>query len=317
MKTLTLNQYASRLEGCAGFVLLELIEQPENGIGNLQDVLAKSERTIERAVLELEKLGLCTREERFVYLAHNWRQICGIFDSASPKTAQDVRTFAAEVPQERGENAAETPQKCRKNAAKMTYSVFDGEFGQWGDYRGEGFSFCFLISSKDQKESTVITVDGGSGGKPQILQTPPTLPKPKRTPKPKSLAAAKWLELQTKWQTELEAGKRDVLIPPWLDLEAWAMWLKDLDERKIGVTEGMLVNHLQKLEKIEHEGESRGIENPQKVAVSEACGRWKAPYLPREFQNPSSSPPKTVTRDAKPKRSLNDPSRYDEDDEHD
>jgi hypothetical protein len=86
---MSVHRFASTLPGSAGWVLLELIENPMNGIGQLMDALNLGERTIERAVADLAKLGLVQRDNRFVALAPEAVQRC-----VNPVTqpSQDVNT---------------------------------------------------------------------------------------------------------------------------------------------------------------------------------------------------------------------------------
>jgi hypothetical protein len=69
------HRYAAKLPGSAPWVLYELLETPQNGIGQLMDALNLGERTIERAVHDLVSRGLCVLNGRSVTLAHNWHEI--------------------------------------------------------------------------------------------------------------------------------------------------------------------------------------------------------------------------------------------------
>ena len=107
---MSIHRYASSLPGSAGWVLLELLETPRNGIGQLMDALNLGERTIERAVADLVKLGLCQRDNRAVTLAHDALERC-----VNP-VAQSVQSPS------QGVNTASTSL-----ATELTKPVLDSE----------------------------------------------------------------------------------------------------------------------------------------------------------------------------------------------
>ena len=58
------HRFAAKLPGSAPWVLYELLEIPQIGIGQLMDNLKLGERTIERAIHDLVARGLCVFSDR-------------------------------------------------------------------------------------------------------------------------------------------------------------------------------------------------------------------------------------------------------------
>jgi hypothetical protein len=177
-------------------------------------------------------------------------------------------------------------------APKSGSAVPDNQNTLGGDYRG-GEVLLGSLNKQIQQSQSVETVSGGGSGGSEKTEPPKTrVSKPAKTPKPPKpkagTAAAAWIEYLEEHKT----------APDWLDLDAWGIWLKDLDQRVPfkGSTVGRLVNHLQKLEKIHADGQS------QALAVSAACGGgWKAPYLPRDAVEANPNPNSTSTAFQTPK----------------
>jgi hypothetical protein len=259
-----IHRLASSLPGSAGWVLLELIETPENGVGQLTDVLDAGERTIERAVKHLESLGLCVFVGRSVTLAQDWTERVQILsqtmrkagDKPDAKTAPKLTQTVNKVgdkpdaslvtkltnlePHTENPPPAFNPSEIvGLNATSTNRSSTEGQKGLETSTSTPGHAV--------ESELKGARVSPAPPAPPEQAATPdqpsppdkPTSGPGSRSPRPRA---------QPSWKALLQ--REDFTIPEWLNLEAWCTWLEYLQDRRLDASVGVLRTHLNKLKKL-------------------------------------------------------------------
>lgn len=220
-----LHRYASGLPGSAGWVLLELLETPVNGIGQLMDSLNLGERTIERAVADLEKLGLCQRDNRAVTLAHDALERC-----ANP-VAQSVQSPSQSVNTTRSEAAQNLSPDVNTASASFATELTNNVQHASDDPASRAHPrVVFDLSSK--------TTSTPKTKKPKEAKSPPNADAP---PKPRSrdemfdaIATASFggLEgLTAVNAAQVGKAKRDLEAAGYSPEDVWSIgaWVKKID----------------------------------------------------------------------------------------